>query len=363
MGIPRLVEECDGLLEVGLWGIGCGFEDCGDGEVCEEGEFGEVDVTEWGHDVIGEGRDDVMDVEACEVWGEAPENGGVVDEAEVGADLAVSEIVPVGEGRGIKLLEELSHLGLIWERIVGGQIFEAEAQVEFFEGGKEGVEGSAEGIEVARGARSSMGKQSLEFLGRRRGAMQEAREEGGRSGRGRDEGSIGLGFVDDLGDASGMEDDDLGTDFGGKVCGIEHGLDGAFAWPRLEGGDGEGLGVSFGGAHGGGAEGMDAEDADFVCGDGGADVIGLAMGEGISELEGIETEAVSGLDEGASILAGARVPIGREGKLGFHQGQKCSIIWGRYEHIPYKTGSPRPSTGLAAAGAQRWAGSDDGLFT
>ena len=73
-----------------------------------------------------------------------------MDVAEVGAHLAVADVVPVAERRGVELAEQLLHLGLGWNGVEGRQVLQSEAEIQVLEFGKQIVERLSQCVEEFR---------------------------------------------------------------------------------------------------------------------------------------------------------------------------------------------------------------------
>ena len=122
--------------------------------------------------MVGAGERDVVQVESGETVGEARDDAGVVDEAEVLADLRVAGVVPVAEGLRLEAVEEELHLRLVGHGVAGGQVFEAEDEPQPFDMGEDLGERFAERVQMAFWGPAALVEHAFELALVLRGADQ-----------------------------------------------------------------------------------------------------------------------------------------------------------------------------------------------
>ena len=275
--------------------------------------------------------------------------------------MPVAEVMPVAKERGVELAGELQHLRLAGDGIERGEVFQSQADVQRLEFGKQLVQGLAERVESAADMLVAQVVEAFAAPDELVGEGEGTSRPGGGRGRGRGglppekprqpagapcaggggalvlgERLLLLGGMGGFGNAPGVENDGAGADFGREAGRLEDGLDGLAARPAVRLADGVDFGVALGGAHGDGAEGVHAGDGDLVGGDGGADIVRLAVRKGVAELDGVETELARRLDDGAAAFDVAGIPVGGQGEMGLH----------RRESVPQKDGSGDSGNGI-----------------
>ena len=300
---PGFAQELEGADEVGRIGIRGRFQDAypiGPGEIRQGWK---IDVAAGGCEVVLAGGEDVVDVYAGDMGGEAAEPSGGVDEAEVFADLGVADVPPEAEaGNG-----ESAHEGFGFEfggeGFPGGEVFEGEGDAGFGGDGQEGVEALAEAIDLAGGffVAEDLGLELEGFEGL--GELLAA------GGHGEEVEGVG-GHID----VAGVADDDGGADFGGEAEGAGDMDDGEFAFAAVGGAGGIEFGVGAGGADGDGAEVVDAVDADGAGADHGLDAGDEFGAQVVTEFDAVEAEGEDFLDHGFAGEVAAGVPAGAEGE-------------------------------------------------